>query len=173
VTSNSPPDVGVSDMFTKDGIRALHGWTHERLNMVLEHVGTLTADEFARELPGFGYPSIREQLMHTLGAEERWVLRLQDLPIRQWSAAEFPTAAPLRGAKERVMRATEAYLDHLPDSALNVPLAERPKQWIGELRSPAFILYHAMTHAFHHKGQIVAMCRLLGHPAPDTDLQQG
>jgi hypothetical protein len=28
------------------------------------------------------------------------------------------------------------------------------------------------THAFHHKGQIVAMLRILGCPAPDTDLQQ-
>ena len=160
-------------MFTKDGILALHGWTHARLDIVVEHAATLTADEFARELPGFGYPSIREQLMHTLGAEERWVLRLQDMPTRQWSAADFPTAAPLRAVKERVMRATEAYLDRLPDAALNVPLAQRPKQWIGELRSPAFILHHVLTHAFHHKGQVVAMCRLLGHPAPDTDLQQG
>ncbi|MGB8537818.1 MAG: hypothetical protein WCD57_15465 [Acidobacteriaceae bacterium] len=27
-------------------------------------------------------------------------------------------------------------------------------------------------HAFHHKGQIVSMCSILGHPAPDTDLNQ-
>jgi len=31
---------------------------------------------------------------------------------------------------------------------------------------------HVITHAFHHKGQIVAMLRILGYPAPDTDLQQ-
>jgi uncharacterized damage-inducible protein DinB len=29
-----------------------------------------------------------------------------------------------------------------------------------------------LTHAFHHKGQIVAMCRALGHPTTDTDLNQ-
>jgi uncharacterized damage-inducible protein DinB len=33
-------------------------------------------------------------------------------------------------------------------------------------------LHHLLTHTFHHKGQIVAMCRVLGHPAPDTDLNQ-
>ncbi len=160
-------------MFTRDGIRALHQWTHARLHIVVEHAAVLSADEFARELPGFGASSVREQLMHILGAEERWVLRLEDRPIRPWSAADFPTAASLRAAKERVMRATEAYLDRLPEAALDVPLARRPQQWIGELRSPAFILHHVMTHAFHHKGQVVAMCRLLGHPAPDTDLQLG
>ena len=42
----------------------------------------------------------------------------------------------------------------------------------GELRSPVFIVLHVKTHTFHHKGQIVAMLRILGYPAPDTDLQQ-
>jgi uncharacterized damage-inducible protein DinB len=40
------------------------------------------------------------------------------------------------------------------------------------VRTPALILHHLLTHAFHHKGQTVAMCRILGHPAPDTDLNQ-
>jgi uncharacterized damage-inducible protein DinB len=111
--------------------------------------------------------------MHMLGAEERWVLRLQDLPIQAWSAADYHTAVPLRAARERVARATVAYLDRLSDAQLNTPLTRRPKEWIGELQSPGFILHHAITHAFHHKGQVVAMCRLLGHPVPDTDLQQG
>src|SRR5689334_16537142 len=39
----------------------------------------------------------------------------------------------------------------------------------GELRSPAFILLHVITHAFHHKGQVVAMLRIHGYSAPDTD----
>ncbi|WP_125488078.1 DinB family protein [Edaphobacter aggregans] len=38
------------------------------------------------------------------------------------------------------------------------------------MRAPALILHHVLTHAFHHKGQIVAMCRALVQPAPDTDL---
>lgn len=160
-------------VFTKDGIRELHAWTHARLDLVIEHATTLSADEFARELPGFGQPTVRDQLMHLVGAEERWVQRLQGMPIRTWSAADYPTAAPLRAVKARVVQATLAYLDRLPEVALNTPLPRRPPEWIGELRSPAFILHHVLTHAFHHKGQVVAMCRLLGHPAPDTDLQQG
>jgi uncharacterized damage-inducible protein DinB len=159
-------------MFTDDGLRALHRWTHERLDLLIEHCTALSATEFARELPGFGQSSVQTQFIHILGAEDRWVRRLQDLPIQPWGAADFPTAAHLRPARDRVVRATLAYLDRLPAAALNVPLAQPPKEWVGELRSPAFILHHVFTHTFHHKGQIVAMCRLLGHPAPDTDLQQ-
>jgi len=36
--------------------------------------------------------------------------------------------------------------------------------------TPAHVIHHVLTHAFHHKGQIVSMCRMLGYPAPETDL---
>jgi uncharacterized damage-inducible protein DinB len=70
------------------------------------------------------------------------------------------------------MKETIAYLDQLSDTQLNTELARRPNDWSGPLRTPAFILHHVITHAFHHKGQVVAMFRLLGRPAPDTDLQR-
>lgn len=141
--------------------------------MLLDHAATLSPSEFVREVPGFGQASVRDQLAHLIGAEERWVHRLQDLPLPRWSAAEYPSVESLRSSKQRVMVGTVAYLDRLPDAELNVTLAQRPKDWIGALQSPAFILHHVATHAFHHKGQVVAMFRLLRHPAPDTDLQQG
>jgi uncharacterized damage-inducible protein DinB len=159
-------------VFTKDGILALHGWMHERIDMLLDHATALSPSEFVRELPGFGQASVRDQLAHLIGAEERWVHRLQDLPLPHWSAAEYPTVESLRSSKQRAMAATVAYLDRVPDGALNVTLTQRPRDWIGTLQSPAFILHHVVTHAFHHKGQVVAMFRLLGHPAPDTDLQR-
>ena len=46
------------------------------------------------------------------------------------------------------------------------------EEWTTPHRTPAFILLHVITHGFHHKGQIVAMLRLLGYPAPDTDMQR-
>jgi len=67
--------------------------------------------------------------------------------------------------------ATRTYVDGLTEEQLNTTLTKRPVDWEGELRSPAFILRHVITHAFHHKGQVVAILRILGYPAPDTDLQ--
>jgi len=70
------------------------------------------------------------------------------------------------------MAETLEYLDRLSEHDLNQDLLRVPERWVGPPRSPAFILHHVLTHAFHHKGQVVAMCRLLGHPAPDTDYQR-
>ncbi len=37
-------------------------------------------------------------------------------------------------------------------------------------KTPLELLTHVTTHEFHHKGQIMSMCRLLGHIPPDTDV---
>jgi uncharacterized damage-inducible protein DinB len=78
----------------------------------------------------------------------------------------------LLAAKHRIRAATRTFLGNLTEEQLNTTLTKRPVDWGGELRSPAFIVLHVITHAFHHKGQIVAMLRVIGYPAPDTDLQQ-
>jgi uncharacterized damage-inducible protein DinB len=160
-------------MFTKDGILALHGWTHECLDLVYTHAAALTPSQFVEEIPGFGSASVRDQLLHIIACERGWVRGLQNLPRTRWSGTDFPTAASLEEARQRVKADTIAYLERLPDEQLNRDLTERPEGWNWPLRSPAFILHHVLTHAFHHKGQVVAMFRLLGCPAPDTDLQRG
>jgi uncharacterized damage-inducible protein DinB len=36
--------------------------------------------------------------------------------------------------------------------------------------TPLQLFTHVLTHEFHHKGQIMTICRLLGHTPPDTDI---
>jgi uncharacterized damage-inducible protein DinB len=36
--------------------------------------------------------------------------------------------------------------------------------------TPAQVFTHVYTHEFHHKGQYMTMCRMLGHTPPETDL---
>lgn len=80
--------------------------------------------------------------------------------------------ADARVLQREVMQHTHAYLATMTDQVLNANRALRFPDGDEAVRTPALVLHHVVTHAFHHKGQIVAMCRLLGHPAPDTDLNQ-
>jgi uncharacterized damage-inducible protein DinB len=42
---------------------------------------------------------------------------------------------------------------------------------MGQLRvTPLQLFTHVITHEFHHKGQMMSMCRILGHQPPDTDV---
>jgi uncharacterized damage-inducible protein DinB len=159
-------------MFTRDGIKELHGGMHGSLDVLLRHAGTVP-DQLLREpLAGFGFPTVWKQLTHILVVEEKWVHALQDEPFAIWGEEENATMAALVAAKVRIRDARRVYLDSLSEAQLNTTLVQRPQEWFGPLRSPAFILLHVITHTFHHKGQVVAMLRTVGHPAPDTDLQR-
>jgi uncharacterized damage-inducible protein DinB len=158
-------------MFSKAGIIELHAAMHERFDLLLRHVATVPDDLQHKVISGFGHPSIRKQLVHILTCEEGWVHDLQNKAFPGWHEEDCPTMAALLIAKERIREATRTYLGGLTEQQLNTTLAKRPVDWGGELRSSAFILLHVITHAFHHKGQVVAMLRILGYPAPDTDLQ--
>jgi uncharacterized damage-inducible protein DinB len=126
----------------------------------------------AGALAGFGIATVWKQLVHIVEGEEVWVCDLQDKARLPWGEKDCATMEVLLAEKERVRLVTRAYLDSLSDAELNTTLAKRPREWVAELKSPAFILLHVVTHTFHHKGQIVAMLRTLGYPAPDTDLHR-
>jgi uncharacterized damage-inducible protein DinB len=159
-------------MFNKEGILELHATTHERLELLFRHVATVPEELQCKSIPGFGHPSIRKQLVHILSCEEGWMHDLQYKPFNGWTEDDCPALADLMTAQKRIQAETRDYLAGLTEEQFNTELTTRPADWGGDLRSPAFILLHVITHAFHHKGQIVAMLRILGYPAPDTDLQQ-
>ena len=159
-------------MFTLDGVRKLHGWTHASLDLVLDHLSAIPADDYAKELPGFGSSTLRQQVIHVFNCEGFWIHTLQGLRFVDRTAASCPAVSDARLLKQEVRAGTLAYLSGLTDVQLNTDTKLHFPDGDTAVRTPALILHHVLTHAFHHKGQIVAMCRVLGYPAPDTDLNQ-
>jgi len=157
-------------MVTRASIAELHAGMHECLDLILELAAGVPHDLLAKELPGFGHATVLKQITHVLETEAGWIRRLQSLTFEPLEVGL--TVDELRQAKQRVMAATRAYLNSTSEADLNAELTEEPQEWVGPLRAPVFILMHIVTHSFHHKGQMVAMLRLLGYPAPDTDLQR-
>lgn len=159
-------------MFTKDGLKLLHAETHQRYGMLLEHTERMPDETFLAEVPGFGRGTLRDQLVHVLATEKFWVGAIQNRETVEPDYGSFRSVKGLRQLQQRVMSETIAYLDSVPEQELNRTLERLPQDWVGAPGSPAFILLHVITHAFHHKGQVVAMFRSLGYPIGDTDLQR-
>lgn len=157
-------------MFTVDGIRKLHAWTHACLTVVLDHAATIPPDDFLKAVPDFGFPTVHKQIIHILNCEGFWIHLLQGLPYWDRNPAEYQTVSEVRALQQEVIQETLAYLSGLSQEQLNSAMELRFPDGDIASRTPALVLHHVFTHAFHHKGQIVAMCRALGHPAPDTDL---
>ena len=156
--------------FTLEGIQKFHGWTHASLDLLLDHLSTIPSDDYLKEVPGFGFSTLRNQIIHIFNCEGFWIHTLQGLSYVDRNPAECPSLADARLMQQQVSRQTLAYLSRMTNQQLNSETKLHFPDGDSAVRTPALVLHHVLTHAFHHKGQVVAMCRQLGHPAPDTDM---
>jgi uncharacterized damage-inducible protein DinB len=159
-------------VFTVDGIRKFHSWTHSCITVVLDHLATMPASDYAQEVPGFGFPTLREQVIHIFNCEGLWIHALQGLTYRDRNSVDYLSVADAKLLQREIGEQTLAYLAGLADQQISSNTELRYPDGDLAVRTPAFVVHHVLTPAFHHKGQIVAMCRMLGHPAADTDLNR-
>lgn len=156
-------------MHTPAALLDLHQRAHRNLEALLVHCRSLSAQELDRDLPGFGYPTVRLQLHHGIGAEKYWIGVLQGRIDADDDAPDYPTIASLQEYRARVFAATEAYLQGASSRELNTA---RPMMTWGNKEKvlvPAHVFMRTLTHLYHHQGQILAMCRLLGKPGAGFD----
>jgi uncharacterized damage-inducible protein DinB len=87
--------------------------------------------------------------------------------------------AEIRGGSVRVLRAAFVVVDEVVEEALatfddlDAPLPWASPEGNQQMLSRRWLLLHPITHEFHHKGQALALARVLGHAhpgEPDTDL---
>jgi uncharacterized damage-inducible protein DinB len=159
-------------VFTLDGVREFHSWTHASLNLLLDHLSTIPTSDYVMELPSLGLAALRKQVIHIFNCEGFWIHTLQGLQYVDRNSADYPAVSDAGLLQQEISRQTRAYLSSLTNQQLNTDTELHFSDGDAAVRTPALIIHHVLTHAFHHKGQIVAMCRELGHPAPDTDLNQ-
>jgi uncharacterized damage-inducible protein DinB len=156
-------------VYTPEALLDLHGRGHRSLRRLLEHVEGLAPAALDRELDGFGYPTVRRQLAHVIGAEHYWIGVLHGVIDAEDRDDLYPTARALEGWRQEVAARTEAYLRAADAAELDTP--RRMTTWGGreQVLVPARVVLRTFTHLYHHQGQVVAMCRLLGRPAEGLD----
>lgn len=153
-------------MFTPAALLDIHSRAHLSLSRLIDHCAGFSADELSREIAGFGYPTVRLQLHHAIGAEEYWVGVLRGLMLVDERPEDFASIEALRAYRQRVAQTTTDYLRGAAESELNT--RRKMITWGGHERelAPAHIVVRTQTHIFQHQGQVAAMARLLGKPIP-------
>ncbi|MCB9932934.1 MAG: DinB family protein [Planctomycetes bacterium] len=144
----------------------VHQRTHRSLVKLLEHSAGFSSELLAQELEGFGYPSIRLQLHHVMGAEQYWVGVLRGLMLVDELEEDYASIDALRAFRQRVAGVTAEYLRGASEAELNTSrkvIAWGPRE-IAVV--PAQVILRTQTHIFQHQGQVAAMARLLGRPIP-------
>ncbi|MEX2543155.1 MAG: DinB family protein [Trueperaceae bacterium] len=136
---------------------------------VLDWLDTLPEEVLNRKHPDFAFGSLSAIYSHVADTYLWWVgsvgLGGPDPEIHAKSVAE------LRTAFDEVDSTVAKALD-----AFNAP--DNPFDWTSPSGSRStltqrWLILHPITHEFHHKGQALALARVLGNPhpgKPDTDL---
>ncbi len=156
-------------MFTSADLLELHTRAHAGLITLLEHCRQFSSEDLHRELEGFGYPTLQLQLHHIIDAEAWWSGVLQGRCEYTDTDKLYPTVAALEAYREEVVAGTAAYLARATDAELNTAREMQTGGGTSRLLLPAHVFMRIFTHIFHHRGQVAAMCRLLGQPTPPLD----
>lgn len=157
-------------MYTPAALLDIHARAHESLRRLIVFCGELTDDELRRPLSGFGFPTIHRQLEHTIGAEVYW----QTVVIRGYT--EEATLPPLRDVaaieafRQQTAATTRSYLERADEGELNSARVMISDPGETRLLRPADVIMRVVTHMFNHQGQVLAMCRGMGKPNDEIDL---
>ena len=151
-------------LYTSEVLRDIHTRSHENFKQLLEHCRVFTEEELAREMEGFGDPSIRHHFHHVICAEKYWVSVIQGRMDVDEDDGRRRTIDEFERYRAEVFASADAYLRGASPEELSTP---RPMMtWGGHERVlvPALIVTRTLMHLYHHQGKILAMCRLLGKP---------
>ncbi|MGJ7913740.1 DinB family protein [Neobacillus sp. LXY-1] len=150
-------------------------WVKQTRQILLDQCKELNENDFTKEC-GFGFQSIRDSLVHVAGCYHAW--------LGSFTLSE--TTSPLLkkevinemqiGDIQRYFQQADKYVDTVIEQYSDKfdDIIEKEPSWkigSGAIRkTPHQLLTHSITHEFHHKGQIVAMMRLLGFRPKNTDI---
>jgi uncharacterized damage-inducible protein DinB len=130
------------------------------------HVGA----GFNSPVAAYNDQTIRYFLVHNANTYLQW-LRYFALktPFVLLNDEEFASISLIHSVYKEVDKTMEVFLETFAEKL------EEPVQGVLSRNrrvsaTPLQLFTHVITHEFHHKGQIMSMCRLLGHTPPDTDV---
>jgi uncharacterized damage-inducible protein DinB len=142
-------------------------WANARMRSAVARVSD---EEFSRDLKN-SYPSLRDTLLHIMGAEWVWLARwLGTSPTAMPAEWQLYTRDQIEVEWGAIETAQRAFLDKLADADLDRMVTYR--NFKGEQHTNALwqLLRHLVNHSTYHRGQITTMLRQLGHEAVSTDL---
>lgn len=136
---------------------------------VLDWLATLPENVFTREHDAFAFGSLRNIYAHVAACYLKWVgtvgLGREGAEVRVRDVNELREA--FSAVDATLAEALETF------TALDQPFTWTSASGYTHTLTRRWLILHPITHEFHHKGQALALARVLGRPHPgnpDTDL---
>ena len=150
----------------------MYHWVKRTRALLLDFLETLPNHVYIQEHPDFAYGSLRNIQAHVIGCYSFWVgeIGLQ-LENDRTALNSTPDVKTMRSKfLEMDIILESAFIKFTdPDLIFEITRPNRDTLMV----SQRWLIMHPITHEFHHKGQLLALARVLGHPIPshmDADL---
>ncbi len=131
----------------------------------------ISQQDFLKEHENFGGRSIQFLLIHIANVYEYYLKNFIE-------GKGFPSndnylidkIYTVKKHFDKINELTKAFIEKYKDD-LEINISGKIPNYNLDLKTtPIQIFTHAVTHEFHHKGQILSMSRLLGYKPIDTDI---
>jgi uncharacterized damage-inducible protein DinB len=142
-------------------------YTRWATDKVMQTVSTLSAETYTKDL-GSSFPSIRDTLVHTYGADRAWLGRIQGQTPERPNLADYPTVAALREVWLEVLSSWPSTVQQFGNTEQVISY----KAYDGTAYSNKLsdIIRHVVNHGTYHRGQVTTMLRQLGEKGITTDM---
>ena len=156
----------------KDYLRLFYAYNVWANHRVLDTCAALTASQLAAgEGSSTAQPSIRDTLVHTMGAQAVWLARWQGVAgVTLPSPGDFPALADIRRHWDDVEARTHGYVAAIDEDTLRETLRylNRRGQPFEYPRWQTMV--HLVNHGTQHRAEVAALLTALHHSPGDLDL---
>ena len=154
----------------KSQIIELYGHNDWANCKLLEAVGHLENEELLQDLSS-SYSTIRDTMVHILGAEELWLSRWMGEQGRTLlNQEDFPTYETLALRWNNSRNQFQNFLVSLTEEDLKQEIGYKNLKGISYTLELWKQMLHVTHHSAYHRGQVVTMLRQLKKQPPSLDL---
>lgn len=138
--------------------------------VVLEFIGKQVGKDMNKPVPAYDNQTIRYLLVHIANTYFQWLAYFGlKKPFDLIDDHGFTQLDLIRTLYMQVDDTVALFLENF-DGKMEEAVYGTLSRNRQVSATPLQLFTHVLTHEFHHKGQIMSMCRLLGHIPPDTDV---
>jgi len=139
----------------------------------LRACAVLTKEQFLRSL-GSSFESVRDTLVHMMGAEWLWLERWRgQSPEAMIPAQQFTSLDMVTSEWSGVEHGMRDYLAQLTDADLLQPVTYKSQKGDTFTYELWRQMIHLLSHQSYHRGQVATLLRQLGAHPPAVDFLPG
>jgi len=137
---------------------------------LLAYCETIKPEDIYKPVAEFNNSSIADLLVHNVNTYISWVNNFGlDRDASFYKTEDAKNLNEIRSLFDKVNLFMTEFLDKHNDDFQKPFTAIVKHRGLPMTLSPLQLFTHAITHEFHHKGQMLTMSRILGYIPADTD----